>query len=360
MAEDNQDEDKQFEPTQKKLDDARRKGEIAKSNDLITAAGYAGLLIAALSIGPSLMIGFASAMTTLLSQASELAQISFDGPQQPLMGGVLFETGRSFLLWFLIPMAMAILAVFAQRAFVFAPSKLVPKLSRISPMTGAKNKLGREGLFEFAKSFAKLLLYSGLLGTYLIFEFDRMVATMFLSPAMITVEMARLTVTLLLIVLIIAFALGALDFLWQRAQHLRKNKMSRKELMDELKQSDGDPMLKQQRRQKGIDLATNQMLAEVGSADVVIVNPVHYAVALKWSRLPGSAPKCVAKGVDEIAARIREAAAEHAIPIYSDPPTTRAVYAATEIGEEIDVSFYRPVAAAIRFAEKMRRKKAFS
>ena len=124
--------------------------------------------------------------------------------------------------------------------------------------------------------------------------------------------------------------------------------------MDEAKASEGDPHVKQQRRQKGYEIAMNQMLADVPKADVVVVNPTHYAVALKWSRLPGEAPVCVAKGVDEIAAQIREVAMEAGVPIHRDPPTARAIHATVRIGEEIRPEHYQAIAAAIRFAEKMR------
>ena len=158
--------------------------------------------------------------------------------------------------------------------------------------------------------------------------------------------------------LLVALALGSVDFLWQRAEHIRKNRMSRKEMMDELKQSEGDPFIKQQRRQRGQEIATNKMLQDVPTADVVIVNPTHYAVALKWDRSQAMAPICVAKGVDEIAARIREIAVENAVPMHSDPPTARALHADVELGQEISQHHYRAVAAAIRFAEEIRKKAA--
>jgi flagellar biosynthetic protein FlhB len=114
--------------------------------------------------------------------------------------------------------------------------------------------------------------------------------------------------------------------------------------------------MKQERRQRAYDIAMNQMMADIPEADVVIVNPTHYAVALKWDRARGTAPKCVAKGVDEIAAKIREIAAEHGVALHSDPPTARAIHATVEIGDEIRPEHYRAVAAAIRFAEAMRKK----
>ena len=126
--------------------------------------------------------------------------------------------------------------------------------------------------------------------------------------------------------------------------------------MDEVKHSEGDPHIKQQRRQRAVEIAMNQMLSDVPDAGCRDRQPTHYAVALKWDRLSSGAPVCVAKGIDEIAARIREVAAENAVPIHSDPPTARALHASVDIGDEISPDHYVPVAAAIRFAEAVRRK----
>lgn len=178
--------------------------------------------------------------------------------------------------------------------------------------------------------------------------------TLYTGPGPASMTLANLVIGFLSLVLVVSLVVGLIDIVWQRQEHLRKNRMSRKEVTDEAKQQDGDPHVKNQRRQRGYEIAMNQMLADVPEADVVIVNPTHYAVALKWTRKPGAAPACVAKGVDEIAARIREVAAKEGVPIHSDPPTARALHATVEIGQEIHPDQYRAVAAAIRFAEAMR------
>ena len=126
--------------------------------------------------------------------------------------------------------------------------------------------------------------------------------------------------------------------------------------MDETKESEGDPHFKQTRRQRGQEIAMTQMMADVPRADVVIVNPTHYAVALMWSREPGAAPTCVAKGVDETAKRIRQIAQESAVPIHSDPPTARALHATVDIGVEIPTEHFAAVAAAIRFSDAIRKR----
>ena len=353
---DDGDDDKQFEPSQKKLDDARKKGEFPKSTDLTTAAAYAGLVIAVISMGPASLIGVGNILETLLDQADEFAALTVSAAPQPVLGGLFAAIALKMAPWFALPAAFALLSIAAQQAFVIAPSRIAPKLSRISPISGAKNKFGRQGLFEFFKSFVKLMLYGAVLGFYLLSQSDQMVGAMSLSPGMVTVVLGRMIITLMLIVVCIATTLGIVDLMWQRAEHMRKHRMSRKELMDEMKESDGDPAMKQQRRQKAVELALNQMLSDVPDASVVIVNPTHYAVALKWGGGAGTAPVCVAKGVDEIAARIREAAAEHGVPVHSDPPTARALHATVEIGQEIAPDQYQAVAAAIRFAQAMRLK----
>jgi flagellar biosynthetic protein FlhB len=169
--------------------------------------------------------------------------------------------------------------------------------------------------------------------------------------------MLRLMAEFLLLILLIAVVFGGIDFFWQQAQHLKRNRMSHKEMLDEHKESEGDPHTKFQRRQKGQEIALNRMLQDVAKADVVIVNPTHYAVALQWKRSDRHAPICVAKGVDEIAARIRERAVLAGVPLRADPPTARAIHAAVEIGQPIRPEHYKPVAAAIRFAEALRHRK---
>ncbi|PIE14248.1 MAG: flagellar biosynthesis protein FlhB [Rhodobacterales bacterium] len=313
-AEDN---DKQYEPTQKKLDDARKKGEIARSTDLNTAASYSGILLVAIALGASTLSGFGQLLSGMIANADKMSEVFFSDSAHPISGGVIKGLMNHVSPWFLIP---------------------------------------GSGLFEFAKSFAKLLIYSIVLALFLRAKMPEILSTVHLPPAMVTSVLLRLVIEFLSIVLLIALAIGAVDFLWQRAEHNRRNMMSRKEMTDETKQSEGDPHMKQKRRQKGYDIAMNQMLADVPEADVIIVNPEHYAVALKWDRSAGSAPICVAKGVDEIAARIREVASENGVPIHRDPPTARTLYATVEIGEEIRPEQYRPVAAAIRFAETMRKK----
>lgn len=351
-----EDESREFEPTQKKLDDARRQGDVARSADLTTAAAYGGLMIASMVFGVTSMWGLAELLGSLLSGADEISSEIFSGGAHPVAGSVMIGLIGRLAPWFLLPASFAILAVIATRGFVIAPSKLQPRLTRISPLANAKNKFGRAGWFEFAKNATKLFVFSAILALFVVKQLPEILSTAAFAPEIVVITLLQDAQRFFAIAVLVALAIGGTDFLWQYFDFRRKNRMTRKEMTDESKQNEGDPMLKQIRRQRGYEIAMNRMLADVPDADVVVVNPTHYAVALKWSREPGSAPICVAKGVDEIARKIREVAMETGVPIHSDPPTARAIFALVEIGDEIRPEHYQAVAAAIRFAEAMRRK----
>lgn len=347
--------EKEHEPTERRLEEARREGDVARSTDLATAAAYGGLLLALLGAGAAIAGRAGTALAVLLAQADRLAPLFADGGR-PLTGGLLGAVGLAIAPLLLAPFG-AVLAAFAlQRAIVAAPRNLLPQLSRISPLAAARQKFGRRGLFEFAKSAVKLGVTALVLWFFLLARLPEILGMAALGPGPAAGGMMRLVVEFLALALGVAAVIGALDFLWQRHEHRRRLRMSRKELMDELRQAEGDPHLRQERRRRGQEIATNRMILDVAKADVVVVNPTHYAVALRWKRGDRHAPICVAKGVDEVAARIRAAAAEAGVPLHRDPPTARALHATVGIGEEIRPEHYRAVAAAIRFAEAMRRK----
>ncbi len=348
--------DKSYEATPQKLLEARKKGEIARSTELLTAFAYAGLLIAFVAAGSSGLTHLGTAMMVLIDQSAQLAPLFFGGAAGAPTGGILDSVLWSMSPIFGLPALAVLLCLFATRGIVFAPTKVAPKISNISIISNAKNKFGRRGLFQFAVSFAKLLIYSACLALFIHVRLDEMVAVLQTNPRIVVALLAEICLSFLFVVVIVSGVIGAIDAVWQHFEHLRKNMMSRKELMDETKNNEGDPHVKQERRQRAQAIAGAQMMADVPLADVIVVNPTHYAVALKWERKPGQAPICVAKGVDEIALRIREIAIENDVPIHSDPPTARALHATTDIGEQIAPDHYRAVAAAIRFAEAMRKK----
>lgn len=355
MSEENEAGDKEHDASPQKLEEARKKGDLPRSTDLFGAAALGGLLLAVAALGAWMVQKAGSAGMVMLDQADRLAGLLATGATGPLAGILLAFVGPPILL-LLVPAVAVIAVILATRSLVFAPEKLAPKLSHISPIATAKHKFGPDGLMEFAKSALKLVLVAMILYLFLAARLPEILTSIYLSPGMSAALLGRLTVDFLVIVFVIALVLGGVDHLWQVHRHRQRNRMSRKEMLDEFKQNEGDPHLKSARRQRAQEVATNRMLADVARADVVVVNPTHYAVALRWDRSKGGAPVCVAKGVDQIAMRIRERAAENGIPIHRDPPTARAIHATVEIGQEIRAEHYRAVAAAIRFADGMRRK----
>lgn len=347
--------DKEHEASQQKLDQARKDGDIPRSVDLQTAAATGGFLLALMSLGGWAVQRSGTAGMVLLDQADRMSHLASTGGSAPIAGIILAMAGPPLALILVAPVLVLGLLL-ATRGLVFAPSKLAPKLSRISPISTAGQKFGIEGLVEFGKSSLKMGIVSAILYVFLSGRLEDILASLYLTPAMSAALMVRMVLEFLFIVFLVQLALGGVDYLWQIFRHRQRHRMSRKEMMDEFKESEGDPHLKSARRQRAQEVATNRMLTDVASANVVVVNPTHYAVALKWDRTKPGAPICVAKGVDEIARKIRERATEHGVPIHSDPPTARAIHATVEIGQEIRVEHYRAVAAAIRFADALRRK----
>ncbi|MFV0245944.1 MAG: flagellar type III secretion system protein FlhB [Qingshengfaniella sp.] len=346
--------DKPFEASPKKLEDARQKGDIPRAADLNVAAAYAGLLLTFLTLGPMIVARTGSILQGILARADTLGGLILADGGRSVAGALMASVAAPLSALPLLPAAGILIVLIARRGFAPSKTKIEPKLSRISPLSNFKNKFGRSGLFEFFKNFVKLVVFSLVLGIYLSRHTEEMLASLYLEPGLAIALLGKLALGFLGIVLAIALIIGVIDALWQQADFLRRNRMTRKEMTDEHKQSEGDPHMKQQRRQRGHDIAMNKMLVDVPKADVIIVNPQHYAVALQWDRKRGTAPVCVAKGVDEIAARIREAAAEAGVPIHRDPPTARSLHATVEIGDTISREHYQAVAAAIRFADKMR------
>jgi len=309
MAEQDDSADKSHEPTQKKLDDARKKGEIARSNDVNVALSYFGVWLFLLSVGAFAMSNLGAVLQSELEHAMN-PQLNLDFSPS-LFAPLLYSAGSFVGLFAAVPACLIVLILLSQRALIFTPSK------NSDVIIGSSAGTDRNAI---------LVLY-------------------------------ELVKSLLSLVVLIAAAIAAIDYGWQVMEHQRKNRMSHKEMRDESKDSEGDPHLKQARRMKAQEIALTQMMSDVPTADVIIVNPTHYAVALKWEGSRTSAPICVAKGVDEIALRIRSVARDSDVAIHSDPPTARALFAVVEVGEEIKPEHYAAVAVAIRFAETLRQGK---
>lgn len=356
MSDEDSGAEKPFEATPERLKQARKKGQIAKSNDLIFFGASFGMLLSLLAFQRPIL----NAIQALIGQLPELIVASATEPDvQGIhlgLGSMIVQLAWPAMALPVLPLVFAILIIAAQRAFLVTPSNIAPKLNRLSLLQNFKKKFGLDGLFEFLKSTAKLLLYSFIAWRYVNANLEPIAALFAMEPAQGFSFALRHLLRLLTQLTVVVGLVAGVDYLWQRHSHLKKNRMSRKDMEEEVKNSEGDQHAKSARRQKGQEIALNQMLGEVPQATVVIVNPTHYAVALTWDRASPSPPICVAKGVDEIAAAIRRTAIENGVPIHSDPPTARALYADVEIGDIIRTEHFAVVAAAIRFADDMRKK----
>lgn len=346
--------EKEFDPSQRRLDQAREQGDVPRSEDLQAAVSYGGFLLAALLLGLWAIQRMGVAGMAMLGGLD--ASRPGGGGLAARVAGQAGAMAGPAVLMLMVPAVLALIYLVATRSLVFAPSKLALKPERLSIPANLRQKFGRAALVDFARKVAKLIVVALILGLYLRSGLPRLTLASALQAGQVAALVADQALRFLMLILAISLVFGLADWLWQRFEFTRRNRMTRKELTDEMKDSEGDPHLKADRRRRAQEVATRRMLTDVPKADVVIVNPTHYAVALKWERGKGRAPVCVAKGMDEIAARIRERAQEAGVPIRRDPPTARALHASLEIGQEIRPEHYAAVAAAIRFAESLRKR----
>ena len=347
--------DKSHQPTEKKLQDARKKGEITRSQEIGVALTYLSLAITLSLSGASILEKLTFSLRNFLMPSTflTLENTSFSSTD------VFRSLAGSIAPIFLVPFSLIAMMIIIQRSAIFVGSNIAPKLNRISPIAGFKKKFGLNGIFEFGKSFTKLIFYVIALLAFLVPLIDQIAGMPLLRPQVGIAFLLSKSLNLLYIATLISVSLAIIDYLWQHAQFIKKNMMSFQQIKDEHRESEGDPHFKSARRQRAIEIASNMMIHDVKKADVVIVNPTHYAVALAWDPLTSSAPVVLAKGVDEIALKIRHIAHQNSIPVHVDIPTARQLATTAVIGEEIPVDFYEAVAAAIRFAQMSQKRESF-
>jgi flagellar biosynthetic protein FlhB len=258
-----------------------------------------------------------------------------------------------------VPVGVLLLAGVAGGALQHRPlwtlQPLAPQLSRLSPLGGAKRVFGREALVQFAKGLLKIVIVGAVAAAVLWGERDRFETFARLDLAALPAALLALALKLLGGVLAVYAFVAVGDALYQRLAWMRRQRMSKRELKEEFKETEGNPEIKARLRQLRAARVKKRMMAAVPKATVVVANPTHYAVALRYE--PGSgAPVCVAKGVDGLALRIRAVAAEHGVPVVENPPLARALHAAAEIDAEIPVEHYKAVAEIIGYVLRLRRR----
>lgn len=356
MAGDESEDDSQKteDPTPKKLQEARKRGQVAMSREVNNwAMLFAGTLFIGVMVGP-MMTGMAGVLRSFIEKSYMLPDLS-NG-----VGLLLSQTFLQIMYYMILPLllfvAAAFLSPFLQIGPLFAPDIIKADLSKISPLKGITRLFSMRSLVEFAKGVLKLCVV-GIVGTIIIYPyFDKFEHMVDMPAFQVMEEMKDLVIRMMVGVLTILLVIAVIDYLYQRFEYNKKMRMSRQEIRDEYKQSEGDPQIKGKLRQLRAEKARQRMMQAVPTADVVITNPTHYSIALKYDPDQNPAPIVVAKGVDEVALRIRTIAKEHNIVLYENKPLARALYDVVEIDEMIPTEHFKAVAEIISYVFKLKGK----
>lgn len=347
MAGEPQQEDRTEAATPRRLQKAREEGHVAVSRELSTFAGLAGVTLALTMVGPFAIHELALRLGVILSRAHELEAAS----ALRLAGAAWLRAAAPFVLAALLAGSTAVLV---QTRFLLSFKSIRLDFSRVSPRAGMKRLLGPDSVIEAAKSLVKIAVLGVVLWRVILSDLPALLRSPFVEPRQILSGVAGPVLHVIVAVLVAQAAIAALDFFWVALRHSRSLRMSRHDIMDEQKETEGDPRLKARLRQIRVLRARRRMLAAVPKATVVITNPTHYAVALTYDRAKHAAPRLVAKGVDTLAARIREVAEENRVPVVANPPLARALYR-VEVDSEIPAEHFQAVAEIIAYVWRLTR-----
>lgn len=348
MAEDTDKESKTEAATEKRVRDAIEKGDIPFSREAPVFASILGFLLALAFFARGQTAQLAQDLSLLLDDPRGFRLESGEDATM-LLNQVALAAGR-FLLPFLLLLSVCSLAAsLLQNLPRLVGDRIAPKWSRVSPMAGLSRIFGLQGQVEFLKSVVKFLSVSVVALLLLRSERTRAVNAMFVDPSQLPELILTVAIRLVSAVAIAIIVIVAGDLVWSRLRWQRSLRMSRQDIKDEHKQSEGDPSVKARLRSLAQDRARNQMLANVNRATVVIANPTHFAVALRYEPTENPAPLVLAKGQDLIALRIRAIAEEHGIAVIEDKPLARSLYEAVQVDQTIPAEFYRAVAQILFF-----------
>ncbi|MEJ7804527.1 MAG: flagellar biosynthesis protein FlhB, partial [Telluria sp.] len=338
--------------SQKRIDDARKEGDVPRSRELST-------FVVLMTAGAGLWLTGAGLLRQL--NATMVSGLSLDRDQvfdaNVLIMRVASDIGQ--VMFACLPLALAIMFVAIASplmigGFMFTPTGFMPKFSKLNPVKGLSNMFSTNALVELGKAIAKTVVVGYI--AYLVIKSQRD-EVMSLAHEPLTTAMMHMVEMVGTAFLFIVGGLGivaAIDAPYQMWHYANKLKMTRQEVIQESKESDGNPQIKAKIRQLQRQMSQRRMMADVPTADVVVTNPTHYAVALKYTDGAGGAPRVVAKGMDEVAAKIRELARENNVALLEAPPLARALHKHTEIGDEIPEALYSAVAEVLAYVFQLR------
>jgi len=351
VADQHDDTERSEDPTQKRLDEALERGDVAKSQEVNTWFVLAGATLILLSFSGSMSSGVAKVLAGLISQAHT---IPLDGRGLiAAMQALALDTIAAVALPFVLLILAAIAGNIVQHRLVWSAEQLKPKLSKISPAAGFKRLFSKIAVANFVKGLVKLGLIGAVMAGLLWPKRGELDGLVDMDPAAILALTKTLSLEMLGTVVAILFVVALADYLFQYRQWYERQKMSVRELKEEFKQTEGDPAIKAKIRQLRQSRMRKRMMAAVPKASVIVTNPTHYAIALQYER-GMNAPVCLAKGIDNIALKIREVAAEHRIPVVENPPLARALHATVEIDDEVPPEHYKAVAEVIGYVMRLR------
>lgn len=351
MAEDRDEAQQTEEPTQRKLEQAHEQGDVVQSAEVSTFVVLAAGALSLAMFGHSAAENFARHFTIFLQQPD-----SFEVDPATMMS--LMQSVGLGMAVILAPivgllMAMALGSHLIQHRFVFTTERLKFDFSKLNPMNGLKRMFGFDGLMNLVKGLTKILIIGTVTWMVLWPERGRLDGLLGQSPLALCSIMIALLMKVLMAALSVLAVIAGGDYLVQRFRFNKRHRMSKQEIKEEFRQAEGDPAIKAKIRQIRTERAKRRMMAQVPEATVVIMNPTHFAVALKYELGKMAAPVCVAKGMDAVALRIREVAEEHDVPVIENPPLARALYASVEIDEIVPAEHYKAVAQVIGYVMRL-------
>lgn len=355
MADNDQDDaQKTEEPTHKRLTEAKKKGQLVTSREITS---FFLLMVFALLI--------ATLLPRLMKQAKFLLFPFIDHPDQLATGvqgisDVMREATLGSLSIMMVPLLFALGAVvvanYIQHGNVWTLDPMTPKLNRISPLAGWKRLFSLRSIVEFLKGIVKIIIVGIAIWYAVKADLNQIRMLPNHDVYAILLFLAKLSTNLMIAVCVAMFFIAAIDYMYQRFDYMKKMRMTKQEVKDEYKQQEGDPHVKQRLRQIRSERARKRMMSAVPQADVIITNPTHFSVALKYDNASMGAPTVIAKGIDHLALTIRKIAKENDIPIVQNPPLARALYDSVEIDAEIPADHYKAVAEIISYVYKLKGK----
>lgn len=344
------------DPTPKRLSESRKKGQVALSrevNNLVML--LAGTLVVAIIV-PHLAMELLGFMRSYIEMAHKVP-VSKSTDVGTVLSTTFAELTRVLFLPFLLFLAAAILGPFLQIGPLLSFESMKPDLSKISIIKGFGRLFSMRSLVDFLKGICKIALV-GVVGAIIVYPYFGRVGELITMPIdEVMRELLGLIISMMIGILIVMFVIAMIDLVYQQMEHMKKMRMTKQEIKDEHKQSEGDPHVKGKLRQLRMEKSRQRMMQAVPEADVVITNPTHFAIALKYDTEISEAPICVAKGMDDLALRIREVATEHGVTIQENKPLARALYDTVEVDEMIPVEHYKAVAEIISYVYKIKGRK---